>query len=392
MTKNITTTSSSMISFTLMIASMFLFMDHHGECCTAFQHQQPRGTFPTLNQPRQYQRSSFIALPIGGGGVPSSILSSRPHHRHPSVSSSSSSPGRPQQRSSSSSTTTFATTTQLLALPAAAATTASAAAASSPSSSSFLVSLASSPVGAITVLAGIVLIHEAGHYLAARSFNITVDEFAIGFGPKLVGFAAFGNEFNIRLLPLGGYVRFPENFNSTRVSQQQRTAQLAFQERKALENWSLGQTIANEVTFGYWDDQRRKKVKKEKAAAALTATTTALSPTTWWQRFGSKKQQQSNPKNNNIIIDPEDYEIEYYTDPNLLQNRPWTERAVVLSMGVIFNLLLSFSIYFGTIGVGGGLPTPIFDSGVVVTAAPMPNGPSVGLLQQGDIITSINGK
>lgn len=52
----------------------------------------------------------------------------------------------------------------------------------------------------------VVLFHELGHYLAARSFGVAVDEVSVGIGPRLVGFEAFGNPFNLRLLPLGGYV------------------------------------------------------------------------------------------------------------------------------------------------------------------------------------------
>jgi hypothetical protein len=72
--------------------------------------------------------------------------------------------------------------------------------------SSPLVALASSPLGAVSVLAAIVVIHEAGQYVAARSYNILVEEFSVGFGPKLTGFSAFGNDFNVQALPLGGYV------------------------------------------------------------------------------------------------------------------------------------------------------------------------------------------
>ena len=40
-------------------------------------------------------------------------------------------------------------------------------------------------------------------------------------------------------------------------------------------------------------------------------------------------------------------DVAYFEDPNLLQNRPWNERAIVLSGGVAFNLLLAFACYFG---------------------------------------------
>jgi hypothetical protein len=145
----------------------------------------------------------------------------------------------------------------------------------------------------------------------------------------------------------------------------------------------------NALTFGAWDQQRkRQKRQKEEQLAKEAEKNRGQQP--WWKRtLGATKKSNSNLDSN----DPEDFVIEYYDDPNLLQNRPWTERAVVISMGVVFNLILSFSIYFGAIGpIGNGLPQPVFDSGVIVTQAPIRDGPSVGLLQQGDIITGINGK
>ena len=38
----------------------------------------------------------------------------------------------------------------------------------------------------VVVFAGIILIHELGHFIAARLFNIDVEEFAIGFPPRLL--------------------------------------------------------------------------------------------------------------------------------------------------------------------------------------------------------------
>jgi regulator of sigma E protease len=61
-------------------------------------------------------------------------------------------------------------------------------------------------VFAITILL-LVGLHELGHFLVAKKFNVYVDEFAIGFGPKLLA-RRFGETlYSLRLLPLGGYVR-----------------------------------------------------------------------------------------------------------------------------------------------------------------------------------------
>lgn len=58
----------------------------------------------------------------------------------------------------------------------------------------------------IFVFGVIVIIHESGHFIAAKNCGVLVREFAIGFGPKL--FQTHKNEttYTIRVLPLGGYV------------------------------------------------------------------------------------------------------------------------------------------------------------------------------------------
>lgn len=57
---------------------------------------------------------------------------------------------------------------------------------------------------AILIFGLIVLIHEFGHFVFARINGIKVQDFSIGLGPKLCGFRAFGTQFSLRLLPLGG--------------------------------------------------------------------------------------------------------------------------------------------------------------------------------------------
>lgn len=52
----------------------------------------------------------------------------------------------------------------------------------------------------------LILVHEAGHMLAARTAGIPVARFSIGFGPKLWKWEAGGTEYRISLIPLGGYV------------------------------------------------------------------------------------------------------------------------------------------------------------------------------------------
>ncbi|AHF07524.1 RIP metalloprotease RseP [Desulfitobacterium metallireducens] len=59
----------------------------------------------------------------------------------------------------------------------------------------------------IFVFGLLVMIHEFGHYIVARLNGIKVLEFAFGFGPKIVGYKGKETEYNLRVIPLGGFVR-----------------------------------------------------------------------------------------------------------------------------------------------------------------------------------------
>ncbi len=58
------------------------------------------------------------------------------------------------------------------------------------------------------ILLGIlIIVHEVGHFLAARISGVRVERFSIGFGPKIVSFVRGDTEYAISLIPLGGYVK-----------------------------------------------------------------------------------------------------------------------------------------------------------------------------------------
>ena len=58
----------------------------------------------------------------------------------------------------------------------------------------------------IIVLGIVASIHEFGHFLFAKLFKMTVNEFSIGFGPKIVQKKYKGTLYSLRWIPLGGYV------------------------------------------------------------------------------------------------------------------------------------------------------------------------------------------
>jgi regulator of sigma E protease len=59
----------------------------------------------------------------------------------------------------------------------------------------------------IVVLGVMILIHELGHFLAAKYFGIRVEVFSFGFGKRLWGFQKGETDYRVSLLPLGGYVK-----------------------------------------------------------------------------------------------------------------------------------------------------------------------------------------
>lgn len=60
----------------------------------------------------------------------------------------------------------------------------------------------------LLVLIGVmILIHELGHFWAARYFDVRVDAFSFGFGPRLFGYRRGETDFRFSLIPFGGYVK-----------------------------------------------------------------------------------------------------------------------------------------------------------------------------------------
>ena len=59
----------------------------------------------------------------------------------------------------------------------------------------------------IAVLFVLILVHEWGHYITAKWTGMRVDEFGIGFPPKLLGYKKGETEYTLNALPIGGFVR-----------------------------------------------------------------------------------------------------------------------------------------------------------------------------------------
>src|SRR5438128_4014579 len=59
----------------------------------------------------------------------------------------------------------------------------------------------------VIIILLVIVVHEAGHFTFAKLFRIKVEEFFVGFGPRLWSFRRGEPEYGVKAFPLGGYVR-----------------------------------------------------------------------------------------------------------------------------------------------------------------------------------------
>jgi regulator of sigma E protease len=57
------------------------------------------------------------------------------------------------------------------------------------------------------ILGFMIFIHELGHFMVAKALGVRVEQFAIGFGKRLIGFRKGETDYRINAIPLGGYVK-----------------------------------------------------------------------------------------------------------------------------------------------------------------------------------------
>ncbi|MBM3257904.1 MAG: site-2 protease family protein [Candidatus Nealsonbacteria bacterium] len=58
-------------------------------------------------------------------------------------------------------------------------------------------------------LIGLIVLHELGHFLVAKKFGVKVEEFGIGFPPRIFGKKIGDTVYSLNLLPLGAFVKMP---------------------------------------------------------------------------------------------------------------------------------------------------------------------------------------
>jgi len=81
----------------------------------------------------------------------------------------------------------------------------------------------------IIIFGILILVHEFGHFIIAKMYDVKVDEFSLGMGPQVANFKKGETVYSLRALPLGGFVRMtgmepqdqddPRGFNKKTVLQ-----------------------------------------------------------------------------------------------------------------------------------------------------------------------------
>lgn len=93
----------------------------------------------------------------------------------------------------------------------------------------------------IIVLGVLIFVHELGHFLAAKSADVRVDEFGIGFPPRAIGYRPKNSEtiYSLNWVPLGGFVKiFGEEAIDVSLAEEERKRNFAFKP-KCAQIWIL---------------------------------------------------------------------------------------------------------------------------------------------------------
>jgi len=97
----------------------------------------------------------------------------------------------------------------------------------------------------LIILAILVFVHELGHFLVAKKFGIRVDEFGIGFPPKLISKQWGSTLYTLNAIPFGGFVKiFGEDAHSGDISEENKSVSFVYKPK-----WVQALVLVAGVTF-----------------------------------------------------------------------------------------------------------------------------------------------
>ncbi|MBQ8382387.1 MAG: site-2 protease family protein [Clostridia bacterium] len=208
---------------------------------------------------------------------------------------------------------------------------------------------------AILVFGVLIFIHELGHYLTARLFDVHILEFAIGMGPKLLSRKSkkTGIVYSLRLLPFGGFVSMVGEDDEGLIDA----------EGNPVSEGGAGSFSLPEKK-SYGDEEEPVE------AASAEETNDALPAKCSAEEGGSDGATAS----------------AYQRDPRALSAKPVWQRMIVTAAGAVMNLLLGVILAVVLVlsmdRIGSTVVGPFDENALSQTQG----------LQSGDVITHVNGK
>jgi regulator of sigma E protease len=205
-------------------------------------------------------------------------------------------------------------------------------------------------LGVALVLGVMILVHEWGHFIAARMFGVRVDVFSIGFGPRLFGWKRGATDYRVSALPLGGYVRMAGQ-DPTEIDSADR-------------DWAHMRSGEQAKT----QEKPGLSVRSEAAGVSeITFKTAEMRGVDQLLRRGTGA-------------------------PDELVSKPRWQRAIISFAGPFVNLIfpiLLLTVYF----VAVGIPYPAYQDKPVQVAAVPANSPAAAAgLRGGDKVVAIDGE
>ncbi len=226
-----------------------------------------------------------------------------------------------------------------------------------------------SAIAFIFVFGMIVFFHELGHFIFAKRSGIMVREFAIGFGPKLLGIKKGETLYTIRLLPMGGYVRMAGD---------------------DLDNVELQPGYRIGFTLNENDEITRLVMNQNKQLPDmlfLEVEKAELQKELWVEGYDEDEQLVRYNVARDCIIEENGQETQIAPYDRTFNAKSLGKRAITIFAGPLFNFILAIVI-FVIIGFVQGIPTNEPLIAKVVDDSPA----AVAGFEEKDLITSVNGK
>ncbi len=244
----------------------------------------------------------------------------------------------------------------------------------------------------LVILLLMVLIHEAGHYTAAKILGFTVDEFSVGFGPKIFSKRRKNGElFSLRMLPLGGYCAFYGDGDDEPAQQPDKPENQGANAKSDANADSDVKTDLSADTKNLENSADTASVKSDAVASEnsnvqtddVTAESADTQPRDDLFEHVMKEQNSSSAPH---VEEEKPIRLDKNGLPakTFFEQKPW-KRIIVLLGGVLFNFISAFVfslIYIWAVGF------PVPQIADVYTHDGIP----YCFVEKGDVILSVDGE